>query len=64
MGQPAEAYITPEEYLRAERRADDRLILEAVPKKSLLDLLGSWTDLEEEFPKVDAGLLPLDDVEL
>jgi antitoxin VapB len=46
------------------RKEGNRLILEAAPKKNLLDLLASWGDLEEDLPDVDAGLLPLDDIEL
>jgi antitoxin VapB len=46
------------------RKEGNRLILEAVPKQSLSDLLASWNELAEDFPDVDAGLLPLDDVSL
>jgi len=42
----------------------DRLIIEPMKKKSLLKLLETWEPLNEEFPDVDEGLLPLDDVEL
>ncbi len=42
----------------------DRLIIEPAKKKSLLKLLETWEPLDEEFPDVDEGLLPLDDVEL
>lgn len=42
----------------------DRLIVEPVRKSSLLELLSTWEPLEETFPDVDEGLLPLDDVEL
>lgn len=33
-------------------------------KSSLRELLDSWEPMEEEFPDVDEGLLPLDDIEL
>lgn len=46
------------------RKEENRLILEPLPKKSLSALLASWTALDEEFPDVDAGLPPLDDVAL
>ena len=56
------------------RRDGDRLIIEAIkpahPKGSpaaLLAALEKWAaegPLDEEFPDVDAGLLPLDDVML
>lgn len=42
----------------------DRLIIEPTKKKSLLKLLETWEPLDEEFPDVDEGLLPLDDVKL
>ncbi|TGU74329.1 AbrB/MazE/SpoVT family DNA-binding domain-containing protein [Geomonas terrae] len=42
----------------------NRLIIEPVKKKSLLGLLSTWTPSDEEFPDVDQGLPPLDDVEL
>lgn len=42
----------------------DRLIIEPATKKSLLSLLSTWAPSDEEFPDVDKGLPPLDDVEL
>lgn len=45
-------------------REGDRLIVEPVKKPSLLELLAGWEPLAEEFPDVDEGLLPPDDVEL
>ena len=44
----------------------NRLIVEPVRAKSdaLAKLLASWKPLAEEFPDVDAGLLPLDDIKL
>jgi len=43
----------------------DRLILEPVAKPSrLLELLAQWAPIEDEFPEVDEGLSPLDDVGL
>jgi antitoxin VapB len=46
------------------RRDGDRLIIEPVASRSLVALLASWDPVEESFPDVDAGLLPLDDVEI
>ena len=46
------------------RREDDRLVIEPVRKKGLLATLSTLRALDEDFPDVDAGLLPLDDVEL
>jgi antitoxin VapB len=33
-------------------------------QKSLRELLDSWEPMEEDFPDVDEGLLPLDDIVL
>jgi antitoxin VapB len=41
----------------------DRLIIEPAKKTSLLELLASWQPLDEEFPDVDEGLMPLDEPE-
>jgi antitoxin VapB len=47
------------------RKDGDRLIVEPIKKyNNLLELLASWEDIEEEFPDVDEGLLPLDDIKL
>jgi antitoxin VapB len=46
------------------RREGARLIIEPVPQKSLLAVLAELPDLEADFPDVDAGLQPLDDVTL
>ncbi len=48
-------------------REGHRLVIEPVPKKPLLDILRSLSPLEEkdEFPHdIDAGLIPLKDVDL
>jgi antitoxin VapB len=42
----------------------DKLIIEPVRKGKLLALLATLEPLDEAFPDVDEGLLPLDDVEL
>lgn len=34
------------------------------PQKTLRALLDSWEPMDEDFPDVDAGLLPLDDIVL
>lgn len=47
------------------RKDGERLIVEPVRKPGgLAELLASWEPLEEEFPDVDQGLLPLDDIKL
>jgi antitoxin VapB len=35
-----------------------------IPKGTLRELLDSWETMEEDFPDVDEGLLPLDDIVL
>lgn len=35
-----------------------------VPPLTLRQLLDSWAPMDEEFPDVDEGLLPLDDIDL
>jgi antitoxin VapB len=43
----------------------NRLIMEPVVKKrNLLELLATLEPLDEDFPDIDDGLLPLDDIEL
>lgn len=46
------------------RKEGDRLIVEAVRKGGLIALLATLQPLDEIFPDVDAGVLPLDDVDL
>jgi len=43
---------------------DDKLIIEPLRQKSLLKVLSSLEPLEEDFPDIDEGLLPLDDIEI
>jgi antitoxin VapB len=45
-------------------REGDRLVLEPIERRSLLQILATLEPLEEEFPDVDAGLPPLRDVDL
>ena len=46
------------------RQEDDKLIIEPFKKKSLLEVFATLEDIEEDFPDVDEGLLPLDNIEL
>lgn len=47
------------------RKEGDRLIVEPVEKPSrLLELLATLESIEDPFPNVDEGLLPLDDIQL
>ena len=45
------------------RKEGNRLIVEPIPRSSLLELLSTWAPLEEEFPAID-DLEPIEDVEL
>jgi antitoxin VapB len=45
------------------RKEGNRLIVEPMPRRSLLELLATWDSLEEEFPEID-NLEPLEDVDL
>lgn len=44
------------------RKEGDKLIIEPVKKGGLLQLLATLEPLDEEFPDVDEGLPPLDDI--
>lgn len=46
------------------RKDGERLIVEPVRKLSLLAVLAALEPLDDEFPNVDEGLLPLDDINL
>ncbi|NEP76811.1 MAG: type II toxin-antitoxin system Phd/YefM family antitoxin [Okeania sp. SIO3B3] len=39
-------------------------IISPVKKKSILQTLSNLEPLDEDFPEVDEGLLPLDDIDL
>ena len=45
------------------RKEGNRLILEPMPRKSLLELLSRWEPLGEEFPDID-DLGPAEEVDL
>lgn len=45
------------------RKEGDRLIVEPMPRRSLLEVLSTWAPLREEFPDVD-DLGPVEDVNL
>lgn len=46
------------------RKEGGRLIIEPVPHGSLLSLLTTLQDITDNFPDVDEGPLPLDDITL
>lgn len=47
-------------------REGDRLIIEPVKgsASTLAEAMKDWEDIDEPFPDVDEGLLPLDDINL
>lgn len=45
------------------RKEGDRLIVEPMPRPSLLKLLATWEPLDEELPEID-DLGPVEDVDL
>ena len=44
------------------RKEGHRLIIEPIPSSSLLSLLTTLQDITDDFPDIDEGLLPLDDI--
>ncbi len=49
------------------RKEGDRLIVEPIKKTPISDLLAEFAkegDITEDFPDVDEGLLPLDDIKI
>lgn len=46
------------------RKDGQRLIIEPIPPCSLLSLLATLPDITDDFPDIDEGLLPLDDITL
>jgi antitoxin VapB len=46
------------------RKEGAKLIIEPVQHRSLLKVLAGWQPLNDDFPDLDADLLPLDDIEL
>ncbi len=59
---PPEISLSATEFFLKEE--DGKLILEPVKKLGLLETLVALDDLDEDFPDVDRGLLPLDDINL
>jgi antitoxin VapB len=47
-------------------REGNRLIIEPTPAdgQTLAELMNDWENIDEPFPDVDEGLLPLDDIVL
>ena len=59
---PVEFELPGEEAIM--RQDGDRLVIEPVRKRGLIAVLDSLETLDETFPDVDEGLLPLPDVKL
>lgn len=45
------------------RKEGERLIVEPMPRRSLLELLSTWDPLDEELPEID-DLEPIEEVHL
>jgi len=45
------------------RKDGNRLILEPMPRPSLLEVLSTWAPLSEDFPEID-DIKPIEDVNL
>jgi antitoxin VapB len=45
------------------RKEGERLIVEPMPRQSLLELLSTWDPLDEELPEID-DLEPIEEVHL
>ena len=46
------------------RKEGDRLVIEPIPVNSLLAVLSTLQDIPDDFPDIDKGLLPLDEITL
>ncbi|MCX5965884.1 MAG: AbrB/MazE/SpoVT family DNA-binding domain-containing protein [Cyanobacteria bacterium] len=45
------------------RKEGEKLIIEPFKKRSLLELLATLPDIDEDFPDIDQRLLPIDDIQ-
>lgn len=59
---PREFELASDEVL--VRKEGERLIIEPAQPLSLLAYLATLEPIEDEFPDVDTGLLPLDEIDL
>jgi antitoxin VapB len=46
------------------RKVGESLIIEPINRLSLLALLSTFTEDEDEFPDIDKALIPLDDINI
>ena len=44
------------------RKDGNRLIIEPVPKKSLLELLATWEPMEDDFPEIQDAPVEAEDI--
>jgi len=59
---PQELFLLTKEV--SIRKEGEKLIVEPYLQKTLLEILSTLDDIDEEFPNIDEGLLPLDNIEL
>lgn len=59
---PQELFLLTKEV--SIRKEGEKLIIEPYLQKTLLEILATLDDIDEEFPNIDEGLLPLDNIEL
>ena len=59
---PQELFLLTKEV--SIRKQGEKLIIEPYLQKTLLEILATLDDIDEEFPNIDEGLLPLDNIEL
>jgi len=59
---PQELFLLTKEV--SIRKEGEKLIIEPYLQKTLLEILSTLDDIDEEFPNIDEGLLPLDNIEL
>lgn len=59
---PQELFLLTKEV--SIRKEGEKLIIEPYLQKKLVEILTTLDDIDEEFPNIDEGLLPLDNIEL
>ncbi|UXE58777.1 MAG: antitoxin [Woronichinia naegeliana WA131] len=59
---PQELFLLTKEV--SIRKEGEKLIIEPYLQKKLVEILATLDDIDEEFPNIDEGLLPLDNIEL
>ena len=59
---PQELFLLTKEV--SIRKEGEKLTIEPYLQKKLVEILATLDDIDEEFPNIDEGLLPLDNIEL